>query len=186
MADLSRTRSIGPAVRRWWPLALTVIVTAATVWAAAAPWFGLFVGSVGMGLAFTGTGSVVLTGRAAEAEGPSPATAAGVVPCGYATGVLVVVALVLVVIATTRPGFVSGRAVASGVLGLAAVLSIAVWIAPDLMMSGTVAAIDEQIGPHPDAPMSFVAESGLITTIVATSAGSVILLLGYPRRSRDR
>lgn len=180
VTDLS-CKSVGPAVRRWWRLALTVIVTAATLWAAGASWFRLFIGGVGIPPGFTGTG-----GRAAEAEGPSSATVAGVIPWGYGTAVLAMVALILVVIATIRPDSPLAEAVASGLLGLAAVLSLAVWIAPDLMMSGAVAAIDEQIGPHPDAPMSFVAESGLITTLVATSAGSVILLLGYLRRSRDR
>lgn len=155
---------VGPTVRRWWPLVLTASVAAATVWAAGAAWFGLVVGGAGVPLEYAGTD-------------------AGVIPWGYATAVLAIVALVLVIAATVRPAFARGRTWASGVLGLAAVLAIAVWIAPDLMIGGVT--IPEVVGGPRGATPSFIAKSGLVTTIVATSVGSGILFMFRRNRGLD-
>lgn len=169
----------GPTVRRWWPLVLTGAAAALTVWAATATWFGLTIGRVTVPYAFTGTGRTVVTGP--EVEGPVRGVATdGVLPWGYATAGLAVVALVLVIVATVRPSFaVRGRAIASGLLGLAATLSILVWIFPSMMMSGLE---DLTGGDAGGDPLFFPPRPGLVSTIAVTSVGAAVLFIG--RRNR--
>ncbi|CAM3885860.1 hypothetical protein ACXYTP_05575 [Tsukamurella ocularis] len=173
--------SLGPTVRRWWPLVLTGAVAALTAWAATATWFGLTIGRIGVPYGFTGTGRTVATGSPAEAEPAWGARTDGVIPWGYATAGLAIVALVLVIVATIRPGFAArGRAIASGLLGLAAVLAILVWIFPALMMSG----LDDLTGANEGGdPLFFPPKAGLVSTIVLTSAGAAVLFMGRRNRS---
>ncbi|TWS18334.1 hypothetical protein FK529_15670 [Tsukamurella asaccharolytica] len=176
----------GPAIRRWWPLVLTAVVAALTVWAATVPWLGFKVGQVGLPWGFTGTGRLVLSGeldadRAAAAGFPEAGAATdGVIPWGYATAGLAMVALILVIVAAVRPAFgVRGRALASGILGLAAILSILVWIFPSMMMSG----LDDLTGGDAGGdPLFFPPKAGLVSTIVLTSVGASVLFMG--RRNR--
>ncbi len=168
--------SLGPTVRRWWPLVLTALVALPTAWAATAPWFGLRVGQVGVPVGFTGTGRTVDTGGHG-----SGVTTDGVLPWGYATAGLAIVALILVVVATVRPAFgVRGRTWASAVLGLAAVLSILLWIFPALMMSG----LDDLTGAKEGGdPLFFPPKAGLVWTVVLTSVGAAVLFMGRRNRS---
>ncbi|TWS22127.1 hypothetical protein FK268_21530 [Tsukamurella sputi] len=168
--------SVGPTVRRWWPLVLTGVAAGLTGWAATATWFGLTIGRVGVPYGFTGTGRTVLTG----ADPVQGATTDGVIPWGYATAGLAIAALILVIVATARPAFATrGRAIASGLLGLAAVLSILVWIFPAMMMSG----LDELTGGKDGGdPLFFPPKGGLVSTIVITSVGATVLFMG--RRNR--
>ncbi|CAM3334327.1 hypothetical protein [Tsukamurella hominis] len=175
----------GPTVRRWWPLVLSGAVAALTAWAATATWFGLTIGRVGVPFGFTGTGRMVLTGAEADAAvtggfGRPDVLADGVLPWGYATAGLAIVALILVIVATVRPAFAArGRAFASGLLGVAAVLSILVWIFPAMMMSGLE---DLTGGDAGGDPLFFPPKGGLVSTIVVTSAGAAVLFMG--RRNR--
>lgn len=177
--------SVGPTVRRWWPLVLTAVAAGLTVWAATATWFGLTIGRVGVPFGFTGTGRLTVTGSEADGfttggfGGPDALTD-GVIPWGYATAALAIVALILVLVATVRPAFAArGRAIASGLLGLAAVLAILVWIFPALMMSG----LDELTGGNEGGdPLFFPPKGGLVSTIVVTSVGATVLFMG--RRNR--
>lgn len=175
----------GPTVRRWWPLVLSGAVAALTGWAATATWFGLTIGRVGVPFGFTGTGRMVLTGAEADAVvtggfGSPEVLADGVLPWGYATAGLAIVALILVIVATVRPSFAArGRALASGLLGLAAVLSILVWIFPAMMMSGLE---DLTGGDAGGDPLFFPPKGGLVSTIVVTSTGAAVLFMG--RRNR--
>lgn len=171
----------GPAVRRWWPLVLTGAVTALTVWAATATWFGLTIGRVGVPFGFTGTGRTVLTGPESEGGPARGAATDGVIPWGYATAGLAIVALIVVIVATVRPGFAErGRALASAALGLAAVLSIAIWLIPAMMMSGLE---DLTGGDAGGDPLFFPPKAGLVSTIVVTSAGAAVLFMGRRNRS---
>lgn len=170
----------GPTVRRWWPLVLTGAVAALTGWAATATWFGLTIGRVGVPFGFTGTGRTVLTGPESEGGPVRGAATDGVLPWGYATAGLAIVALILVIVATVRPSFAArGRAFASGLLELAAVLSILVWIFPAMMMSGLE---DLTGGDTGGDPLFFPPKGGLVSTIVVTSAGAAVLFMG--RRNR--
>ncbi len=172
----------GPTVRRWWPLVLTGAVAALAAWAATATWFGLTIGRVGVPFGFTGTGRIVPTGpdAATIGFGGPDVLADGVLAWGYATAGLAIAALVLVIIATVRPAFGErGRAVASGLLGLAAVLSIAVWLIPGMMMSGLE---DLTGGDAGGDPLFFPPKAGLVNTIVVTSVGAAVLFMG--RRNR--
>ncbi|GAA1077294.1 hypothetical protein [Tsukamurella spumae] len=166
----------GPTVRRWWPLVLTGLVAVFTVWAATAPWFGLSVGRVGVPVGFTGTGRTVDTG-----DHGAGASTDGVIPWGYVTAGLAIVALILVIVATLRPVFgLRGRAIASGLLGLAAVLSILLWIFPSMMMSG----LDDLTGAKEGGdPLFFPPRAGLVWTIVLTSVGATVLFMGRRNRS---
>jgi len=177
--------SVGPTVRRWWPLVLTGVVAGLTAWAATATWFGLTIGRVGVPFQFTGTGRMVLAGPEANTfvtEGfDSPDVLAdGVIPWGYATAGLAIVALILVIVAMVRSDFAArGRAIASGLLGFAAVLSILVWIFPAMMMSG----LDDLTGGTEGGdPLFFPPKGGLVSTIVITSVGATVLFMG--RRNR--
>ncbi|KXO95878.1 hypothetical protein [Tsukamurella pseudospumae] len=165
----------GPTVRRWWPLVLTALVAGFTVWAATVPWFGLTVGRVGVPVGFTGTGRTVDTG-----DHGIGASTDGVLPWGYATAGLAVVALILVVVASVRPTFAArGRAIASGLFGLAAVLSILLWIFPAMMLSG----LDDLTGGKEGGdPLFFPPRAGLVWTIVLTSVAATLLFMG--RRNR--
>ncbi|NMD54015.1 MULTISPECIES: hypothetical protein [Tsukamurella] len=172
--------ALGPTVRRWWPLVLTGVAAGLTVWAATATWFGLTIGRVGVPYGFTGTGRTVLTGAGADGDPLQGAATDGVIPWGYATAGLAIVALVLVIVATVRPAFAArGRAIASGLLGIAAVLAILVWIFPAMMMSG----LDELTGGDAGGdPLFFPPKGGLVSTIVVTSVGAAVLFMG--RRNR--
>ncbi|MCS3779561.1 hypothetical protein [Tsukamurella ocularis] len=170
----------GPTVRRWWPLVLTGAVAALSGWAATATWFGLTIGRVGVPFGFTGTGRAVVTGPESEGGPARGATTDGVLPWGYATAGLAIAALILVIVATVRPSFAArGRALASGLLGLAAVLSILVWIFPAMMMSGLE---DLTGGDAGGDPLFFPPKGGLVSTIVVTSTGASVLFMG--RRNR--
>ncbi len=177
--------SLGPTVRRWWPLVLTAVAAALTVWGATATWLGVKVGRVELPWGFTGTGRLVLdrTGPGADpvAGGfPQGGQAAdGVIPWGYATAALAIGALVLVIVAAVRPAFTRGLALASGLLGLAAVLSILVWIFPSMMVSGLE---DLAGGKDGGDPLFFPPKGGLVSTIVVTSLGATVLFMG--RRNR--
>lgn len=177
----------GPTVRRWWPLVLAVATAALTGWAATGTWLGFKVGQVELPWGFTGTGRLALTGTGPDSDQvvaggyPEAGLATdGVLPWGYATTGLAIAALILVIVATVRPSFAArGRALASGLLGLAAVLSILVWIFPAMMMSGLE---DLTGGDAGGDPLFFPPKGGLVSTIVLTSVGAAVLFMG--RRNR--
>lgn len=173
--------SLGPTVRRWWPLVLTVAAAALTVWAATATWFGLTIGRQAIPVGFTGTGRITATGpdAATIGFGGPDALADGVIPWGYATAALAIGALVLVIVAAVRPAFTRGLALASGLLGLAAVLSILVWLFPSMMMSGLEDLAGGEAGGD---PLFFPPKGGLVSTIAVTSLGAMVLFMG--RRNR--
>ncbi|WP_019202728.1 hypothetical protein [Tsukamurella sp. 1534] len=178
---------IAPTVRRWWPLVLTGAAAAVAVWSATAPWLGFEVGQVGLPWSFTGTGRLVLTGTGLDADqvaaggfAESGMVADAVIPWGYATAGLAIAALILVILATVRPAFaVRGRAIASGLQGLAAVLAILVWVFPSIMTGG----LDELTGGNEGGdPLFFPPKAGLVSTLVVTSVAASVLFMG--RRNR--
>ncbi|RDH12498.1 hypothetical protein [Tsukamurella pulmonis] len=174
--------SLGPTVRRWWPLVLTAVTAALTGWAATATWLGFKVGQVKLPWGFTGTGRIVATGPDANVigfGGPDDLVD-GVIPWGYATAALAIAALVLVIVATVRPAFTRGLALASGLLGLAAVLAILIWIFPAMMTSG----LDDLTGGDAGGdPLFFPPKGGLVSTIAVTSLAATVLFMGRRNRS---
>lgn len=170
--------SAGPTVRRWWPLVLSALAAGLTAWAATAPWFGITIGQAGVPFGFTGTGRFVVTGDGADTGGLGgpDALADGVIAWGYGTAGLAIAALVLVVVATVRPAFGQrGRALASALLGIAAVLSVAIWLIPSMMMSGLEDLAGGEAGGD---PLFFPAKGGLVSTIVVTSVAAAVLFMG--------
>ncbi|KXP15150.1 hypothetical protein [Tsukamurella pseudospumae] len=173
----------GPTVRRWWPPVLTGLVAVFTVWAATVPWFGAKVGQIGLPYGFTGTGRTELVGRAAGTA--ESVRTDGMIPLGYVTAGLAIAALVLVFVAAVRPAVgVRCRSIASALLGIAAGLSIVVWMAPGMVLGDLADAVQEQTAASASGyALSFVPNAGLVWTIVLTSVGATMLFMGRRNRS---